>query len=40
MVEYIDPETGLKTKTIVDKVIRKKVSSLKKAILKKREIEK
>lgn len=39
MVEYIDPETGQKTKTIVDKVIKKKVTSLKKAIIKKREIE-
>jgi len=39
VVEYIDPETGQKTKTIVDKVIKKKVTSLKKAIIKKREIE-
>lgn len=39
MVEYIDPETGQKTKTIVDKVVKKKVTSLKKAIIKKREIE-
>ena len=40
MVEYRDPETGQKTFTIVDKVVKKRVTPLKQAILKKREIEK
>ena len=39
MVEYRDPVTGERTKTIVDKVIKKRITPLKKAIMKKREFE-
>ena len=40
MVEYRDPTTGEVTKTLVDKATSKRVTPLKKAILKKRELEK
>ena len=36
MVEYVDPETGELIKTLVDKVRKKKITPLKRAILKKR----
>ena len=40
MVQYRDGETGELTTKIVDKVIKKRMSSLKKAIMKKRESDK
>ena len=40
MVQYRDPETGQMTTKVVDKVVRKRVSTLKKVILKKRELDK
>jgi hypothetical protein len=36
MLEYVDPETGETIKTLVDKVKKKKITPLKKAILLKR----
>lgn len=36
MVEYFDPDTGELIKTLIDKVKKKKITPLKKAILKKR----
>jgi hypothetical protein len=36
MVEYTDPETGELIKQLVDKVRKKKITPLKRAILKKR----
>ena len=36
MVEYFDNETGELIKTLIDKVKKKKITPLKKAILKKR----
>lgn len=36
MLEYVDPETGELIKTLVDKVKKKKITPLKKAILRKR----
>jgi hypothetical protein len=37
MVEYTDPETGETIKTLVDKVRKKKITPLKRAIMLKRE---
>lgn len=37
MVEYTDPETGETIKQLVDKVRKKKITPLKRAIMKKRE---
>jgi hypothetical protein len=36
MLEYVDPDTGEVIKTLVDKVKKKKITPLKKAILQKR----
>ena len=36
MVEYFDPDTGELIKTLIDKVKKKKITPLKKSILKKR----
>ena len=40
MVQYRDPETGQMTTQVVDKVVKKRLTTLKKAIIKKRDQEK
>ena len=40
MVQYRDPETNQLVQMIVDKAVKKRITPLKKAIIKKRELEK
>ena len=37
MVQYRDPETGQMTTQVIDKVVKKRLTTLKKAIIKKRD---